>query len=145
MNDPPADLRELVQMWTRQADQDYRALVRLAPDDTPDVACFLAQQCAEKYLKALIAASGADPSRTHDLGELRGELPDAAVVGGEVAAALRFLHPFAVVVRYPGADANAEDATRAVACARTVRTWARELLGLDNDGDEEEPDDNDDT
>ncbi len=45
------------QQWIAKAEQDYRtvvALSRLRVAPVPDSICFHAQQCAEKYLKALL-------------------------------------------------------------------------------------------
>ncbi len=133
MSDQPEGLGERLAEWVSKAEQDYRALARLTPDDTPDVVSFLCQQCAEKYLKALIVASGAHPSRTHDLRELVGALPVASALDEEVSAAVRFLHPFPVAIRYPGAHVDEEDAAHAVEAARLVRDSARQMLGLDDD------------
>ena len=35
--------------------------------DQAEIACFHAQQCVEKYMKAMLAVSGLPIPRTHDL------------------------------------------------------------------------------
>jgi HEPN domain-containing protein len=46
-----------------------------------DTVCFHAQQCAEKYLKALLLQAGSEPPKTHDLRLLLQRLPaDLAIL-----------------------------------------------------------------
>lgn len=55
--------------WVERAEEDYevaRTSVRRKRPFTYS-ACFHAQQCAEKYLKAVLVARGATFSRVHDL------------------------------------------------------------------------------
>lgn len=64
--------------WIRRAENDLRNAehtLTLVHDCPFDTVCFHAQQCAEKYLKALLLARGVRFPRTHDLLELRSLLP----------------------------------------------------------------------
>jgi len=48
---------DLVQQWVKKAEEDWTGIVRLRAsglEEVADIVAFLAQQCAEKYLKALI-------------------------------------------------------------------------------------------
>ncbi len=57
------------------------------------IACFHAEQAAEKALKALLVAGGIDPPRTHDLELLAGLLP---VIPGAIGrSSLASLAPWA--------------------------------------------------
>jgi HEPN domain-containing protein len=57
--------------WIAKADSDLKALRVLLDADLPhDTACFHAQQAAEKYLKAVLAASGRAIVKTHVLLDL---------------------------------------------------------------------------
>ncbi len=59
-----------VQSWLEFADEDIH-MARLAhDDDIPNQACFHAQQCVEKTLKALLIRYQQDFPKTHDLKEL---------------------------------------------------------------------------
>jgi HEPN domain-containing protein len=44
--------------------------LRMEDDCPTDTVCFHAQQCIEKYLKALLVLKGADFPGTHNIGEL---------------------------------------------------------------------------
>ena len=140
MSEQPGSPRYSIDDWVRKAEQDYRAAAKLAPDDTPDVVCFLCHQCVEKYLKALITRAGSEPGRTHDLIGLIEQLQDGGGLRGEAISALDVLDGFAVVVRYPGAYADEEDARGALAAVRIMRNAARRLLRLDDEEHDEDDD-----
>lgn len=58
--------------WVRKAEADYRGAKSLARSRPPlhDLVCFHCQQCAEKYLKALLEELGMGVPKTHDLDKL---------------------------------------------------------------------------
>jgi len=59
-----------VRQWIRKADHDLRNAehtLTLQEDCPFDTVCFHAQQCAEKYLKALLVWTSTDFPKTHDL------------------------------------------------------------------------------
>ncbi len=96
-----------------------------APTDT---VCFHAQQCVEKYLKALLVLEEIDFPRTHDLEKLVSLLPARARAGlsNEEQAKLT---EYAAAARYPGwGEIPLAEARRAVAIARRVRREIRRLL-----------------
>jgi HEPN domain-containing protein len=118
--------------WVERAEHDLRAAeytLTLEEDCPFDTVCFHAQQCAEKYLKALLISREISFPFIHDLTELRALLPQP-----ERAAladiALETLNPYIVEGRYPGDwdpidRAEAEDA---VATARRIRDAIRSRL-----------------
>ena len=64
------DKVRLVRQWIEKAEHDLRNAEHTLTlkDDCPfDTICFHAQQCAEKYLKALLVFYEADFPKTHDL------------------------------------------------------------------------------
>jgi HEPN domain-containing protein len=73
-----ADVIALVRQWVAKAEEDLRTaehtltLKRRCPFAT---VCFHAQQCIEKYLKALLASLSIDFPKIHDLAELVALLP----------------------------------------------------------------------
>ncbi|MBM4040923.1 MAG: HEPN domain-containing protein [Planctomycetes bacterium] len=122
--------------WVAKAEGDWRTAGReLRAPENPnyDAACFHAQQCAEKYLKAVLAEAGVSFRKTHDLAllldlalplqpsweELRDTLDRLAVLGTEA--------------RYPGLIADADAAGEAVRTAQRVRDVSRAALGLGAD------------
>ncbi len=66
-----------------------------------DVVCFHAQQCAEKYPKALLVFHGLEVPRTHDLTEILRLLPAGLVVSLDLDE-LAELNSYTVDFRYPG-------------------------------------------
>jgi HEPN domain-containing protein len=121
--------------WVEKAENDFRAMCReVKVTDSPshDVVCFLAQQCAEKYLKALLTEADIPFAKTHDLSLLARLLPETSAYPG-LAEMLARLGPCAVEFRYPGASADRALADDASEDARDVRAWARKSLHLDED------------
>src|SRR5437762_6065908 len=64
--------------WVAKAQADFASMRReTSVDQSPnyDVICLLAQQCVEKYLKALLCEEGIAFPKTHDLNKLAALLP----------------------------------------------------------------------
>jgi HEPN domain-containing protein len=98
-------------------------------DPAYEISCFHAQQAAEKYLKALLAASNIPIPNTHDLVRLLQELPAGSRTGFPFEE-LAHLTPYAVDSRYPGVGIpeTREDAQFALNIARKVREITLPLL-----------------
>lgn len=82
----------VVQAWLRRARSDLE-LARIALEARsvlPEDACFHAQQCAEKALKAFLLQAGDDPPRTHAIDVLL----DRLKVRGIFLIALTVLSPY---------------------------------------------------
>jgi HEPN domain-containing protein len=126
------DLARLVAQWASKADHDFRNAeytLTLQEDCPFDTVCFHAQQCAEKYLKALLLRAGGEPPRTHDLRLLLQRLP------ADVAVLFRMedmveLNRYSIEARYPGEweEISRAEAERAVMLARAIGAAARGLL-----------------
>lgn len=123
-------MNEIVREWIDKAQGDYLTATREADADPPnyDAACFHAQQCIEKLLKALLIAEGQVPPRTHDLVILSGLLSSLRPQWDWAADQLRLLSRAAVVFRYPGESAGPEEATAALNVASAVRTHLLTLV-----------------
>lgn len=93
------------------------------------VVCFLAQQCAEKYLKAFLEEQSLPYRKTHDLvvllGSIQGLLPELEAARETLAR----LTVFGVAARYPGSQADAYAANDAMKTAETIRSALRPRLG----------------
>jgi len=66
-------LVSVVRAWVQKAEIDLKTavLVLQAGEEGPaEAGAFHAQQCAEKYLKALLSWEGIDFPKTHDIGQL---------------------------------------------------------------------------
>jgi len=120
--------------WIEKAEGDWRVAQRELGSEDPvyDAVCFHAQQCAEKYLKALMEEQGLSAPKTHDLVVLLNSLVDRPLGMDRERAALARLSTYAVAFRYPGEEAVAEDAEESLKTALRIRAWAREKLGLSN-------------
>jgi HEPN domain-containing protein len=124
---------EYLEEWVRKAEEDYEValtLVRKRKSPTPNAVCFHCQQCAEKYLKALLVQGGVVFSKTHDLRELRRLALEVQPSIDLVTDLLLQLNPYAVELRYPGEEATMQEARDAVVAAKEVRRFVRSRLGL---------------
>lgn len=94
--------REEAQRFLRLAKRDQTAFAALLNTPAVDVAvaCFHAQQAAEKALKAVMCLHGMEFRRTHDLEALADLLRAVDVVPPVDGHALRCLTPYAVEFRY---------------------------------------------
>ena len=127
MHDP---LRE-ASRWLAQAEVDLEAARHLSPR-FPALACFHAQQAAEKALKAVLIKRGISIRKTHDLEELH------RLVGGDFepsAEELAPLTPYAVQSRYPDWPVQPaptdEDVRRAIDAADRALASAARLVETD--------------
>jgi HEPN domain-containing protein len=93
-------------------------------------ACFHAQQCAEKYLKAMLVAREHPFSKVHDLLVLSNECAQVGIFLPVSEDHLSSLSYYAVRVRYPGEDPTPAEARETLEIAKAVRRFARRLLGL---------------
>lgn len=103
------------------AQREYRA--RMSPNH--DAACFFAQQCIEKYLKARLVEAGIAFPKTHDLQLLLDLVSPAEPMWESFRGALGDLTSYATSFRYPGASASREMARVAVRHAVVIRDQIR--------------------
>ena len=120
------------QEWVDKAEGDRKVARReiQAADPVLNVVCFLAQQCAEKYLKGFLEEHNIAFHKTHDLLVLlqasRGLLSDLDSLRPQLA----HLGTFGIATRYPGTQADEEAAADAIQTTEVVRTVVRMKLGL---------------
>ncbi len=129
---PGSGQEDWVQKWFEKADRDLRtARMTLEADDSmPDVACYHAQQCAEKCLKGFLTARRQEVEKTHSLTDL---LDRCIVIDADfeqLRDACKGLNDYSVEVRYPGdlAEPDEEEARTAVEDAERIRTLVLEKL-----------------
>ncbi len=102
---------EHARRWLRQAQEDCAVAAELVKEKRYNVACFLAQQSAEKAIKALLFWLKGDHPRLHAIGTLLEEL---ATVNPELAQRLHeasALDAYYLSTRYPDALDGALPAT----------------------------------
>ena len=97
---PKVDFRA----WIKKAESDFKTaehILTLKKSCPFDIVCFHAQQCAEKYLKALLVSRSLDFPKTHDLRLLMQRIP------GDINLKLHIeevvsLNRYTIEARYPG-------------------------------------------
>ena len=121
----------VVREWLAKAESDLLTAthtLKLGRRCPADAVCFHAQQCAEKYLKALLVYRGFDFPKTHDLEALAARLRNGRSLGLSQDD-LAVLKRYATVTRYPGAEEiSLWEARRAVAASKRLRKLIRALL-----------------
>jgi len=107
--------------WLRYANEDLDTAGSLLGGSVPRQVCSLAQQSAEKALKAALVFLQVDFPRTHDLDVLLSLIPDDWAIKA-IAPDLAELSEWAVEARYPGSwpEATTQDAESAFADAKIV-------------------------
>lgn len=129
-------MKPLTTEWVAKAEGDFMSAQReLRARKFPnyDLACFLAQQCAEKYLKARLQEGEVPFGKTHNLSELLDLVLSVEPAWEAMRDDLQALGLFAVDVRYPGFFAERRTARDAVSRCRSIRGIIRQALGLDHD------------
>lgn len=118
--------------WIAKAEDDYKlaAYVLTMGENGPFAGvCFHAQQCVEKYIKALLIIHEIDFPKTHDIERLIQLLPSTILLPIAVSDQA-LLTTYAVTARYPGDDEPVfrADARHAMTVVRKVRKAARIFL-----------------
>ncbi len=129
-------MKKTTREWVKKAEQDYLFAEQGSRSKIPvhDGVCFHCQQCAEKYLKALMEELGFPVPKIHNLVLLLITLAPYYPALRSLRRGLVFLSDFAVDIRYPGNRASKRQAVAALRWAGRVRTPARALLGIRDRG-----------
>ena len=122
----------VVREWVEKADNDLKNAshtLKLGADCPTDTVCFHAQQCVEKYLKALLVLRDTRFPKTHSISELLRLLPKDLWPRRDIREQ-EWLTDFAVTTRYPGdyEFIPLTEAREAVLMARRVRQDVRKFL-----------------
>ncbi len=126
-------MKPAVREWVEKAEADYRVAlresrVRVLP--SPEAACFHAQQCVEKYFKAVLVDRGQTAPRVHDLELLWRMVGPLSPILKRRVAGLASLSLGAVEYRYPGRRLTRSGARKSVATMKVARSRARSALGI---------------
>jgi HEPN domain-containing protein len=128
----PEAILTVVREWIVKADHDLTAAVqilKLGKEAPTETVGFHAQQCVEKYLKAILVYRSIPFPRTHDLRALMALVPRRYCPALDDAMQGR-LTDYASGPRYPesGPDISLTAARKAVTVARRVRREVRRKL-----------------
>jgi len=129
-------MKTIVAEWIAKAEGDFVIVQRESrARNSPsfDGICFHSQQCAEKYLKAVLSQHGVTFGKTHDLVLLLEQAVPFYPKWELLRADMAYLSAFAVAFRYPGESADKLSARDAAKRCRTFRLIARSILGLSDD------------
>lgn len=123
----------VLQEWLQKADEDYCVAtreIRARKNPAYNAVCFHAQQCLEKYLKAVLAQEGKPFMKIHDLDVLLNSCLVFFPLWDAMRADLKRLSQYAVQFRYPGESADRDEAVLAVKIMKRCRAEIRSSLGL---------------
>ena len=126
-------MKPLSAEWVAKAEGDFASAQReLKARKSPnfDAACFHAQQCAEKYLKARLQEAWSPFGRSHHLTVLLDMALHLEPMWEACRMDLTVLTAYAVEFRYPGEAATRPLAKEAVRRCAAFRLMARASLGL---------------
>jgi HEPN domain-containing protein len=123
-----------VDEWVSKAEGDFLTAGReMQARKSPnyDAVCFHCQQCAEKYLKAVLQANDKHIPKIHNLIEIMALCLPLDSTFEMLRADLVALERYSVRVRYPGISAEKQDAKAAYQAVKVVREFVRQKLGLE--------------
>jgi HEPN domain-containing protein len=118
--------------WIDKAEGDWTVAQREMRTSNPvwNVVSFLAQQCAEKYLKGFLEEQNIAFGRIHDLVVLLNSTGGLLPELDSHRQALAHLGTFGIATRYPGAQADRQAAEDSMKTAESVRTIVRARFQL---------------
>ena len=122
---------KLVEEWISKAEEDFKSmeeLYRISASEFANTICFHAQQCAEKYLKALLTRYGIEPPWIHTLEALLDLLIEKNPELEKNRAILAQLTPYGTEYRYPGKFATVEEAEECYDIIGKFRNNIKEIL-----------------
>ena len=125
---------EIARRWLAQAHSDLAVAGRNR--ESPFLACFLAQQSAEKALKGLLQWLRGDHQRIHLIASLLEECSLVVTVPDQLNAEARTLDKYYTTTRYPDAldyalpaeSFSVREADEAIRIASEVLSWVGRQL-----------------
>ena len=118
--------------WVSKVEGDFLTAgreLRARKSPNYDAVCFHSQQCAEKYLKAVLQENDKRIPKIHFLLELLAMILKSDGSYEFLKADLEVLEDYAVRFRYPGDLADKERAQAAYASTGIVREFIKQKLG----------------
>ncbi len=126
-------MKLLTREWVDKAEEDYLSAqreYRARKKPNYNAACFFAQQCIEKYIKARLQEADIAFGKSHDLVGLLELVASVEPMWEPYRPTFRPISSYAVNFRYPGDNADKEEALEAIKICRVFRRVARSALGL---------------
>ena len=119
--------------WIEKAEGDWKFALRAyraRKEPNYDLACFLVQQCLEKYLKARLCEAGLPIQKTHNLVDLVDDVQAVEPSWIVMKPILKPLNRYAVLYRYPGFSATKTETANVIKKCRKLRITFRTAFGL---------------
>jgi HEPN domain-containing protein len=127
-------MKPLTREWVEKAEEDFISAQReYRARNRPNynAACFFAQQCIEKYIKARLQEANIEFGKIHDLVKLLELVSPVEPFWESYRSIFRPITAYAVNYRYPGESADKEEAQETIKICRGFREVARQSLGLE--------------
>ncbi|MFM9979394.1 MAG: HEPN domain-containing protein [Burkholderiales bacterium] len=124
-------MKPLTREWVDKAEGDRSTAqreLRVRKSPNFDAVCFHAQQCAEKYLKALLQERAAAIPHTHNLEALAKPMLASNPALAALTTDLRTLGAYAVETRYPGRSTDRAMAKEAFGHCEAIRAAVGKIL-----------------
>ena len=124
------------QKWIEKAEEDELSLKAVLGSGAPSTACFLAQQMAEKYLKALLVFYSQSFPKIHDLKRIATLLEPFVPNIFDLEEEFNKLNKFYAATRYPGdipEGFSVEDARLAFEAASRVKEFSLKIISQESD------------
>ena len=121
-----------LEIWLDHAEDDFNAAQKLLRGKKPSIygACFHSQQCAEKYMKAMLVLKGRRFPMTHDLVNINNLLQQSKINMEISEDQMELLSSYAVRARYDTDRLEMADAKESLQIAKAIRKFSRTFLGL---------------
>ena len=126
-------MKPLTHEWIEKAEGDYLSAqreYRARKLPNYNASCFFSQQCIEKYIKARLQEADIEFGKSHDLVELLELVAPVEPMWNPYRPTFRPISSYSVNFRYPGDNADKEEAREAIKICREFRRAARQSLGL---------------
>jgi HEPN domain-containing protein len=125
-------VKKITLEWIAKTEEDYLVATRELKAKPPalDAVCYHAQQCIEKYMKAILQENEIDFEKIHDLDIL---LQKCGGFTPELEASrddLIKLSAYAVDVRYPGFEVSEVEAKECITSMEKIRLVIKSHLKI---------------
>jgi HEPN domain-containing protein len=117
-------MNEVIDEWINKAEDDWRVANRefkVVDEPSFSAVCYHAQQCAEKYMKALLISKNIRPEYTHDLIKLNDKIQSLIYDWIFDEEKLYFLTTGGIQFRYPGDSPDIDDADYCLEICKEIR------------------------
>ena len=116
-------MKKITKEWITKAEEDYLVATREIKFkiSAPSAVCFHAQQCVEKYMKAVLQENDIRFGKIHNLDKLlescKRFIPGLAIFRNELID----LSSFAADIRYPGFSTSKKEANTCIKIMEKIR------------------------